>query len=268
MKKGMFLLALIVMIASMPAMTFASADVNTQEPEICSVEEFKTELNRFNADGRLSTAEKNYLMQNTEEEVVCDFVGEKLDDAVDFLNDASKNDHLMALEDGQEYKCETYDLGDGCQLIVELEDRAEDVTGNMNVRATSGSNTLWKGYGNRYFTASAKVAFSLGSATLKLRNHYTLSSKGIDERYGVESFIVGTVDGTISATEPVVTDATARTVGASDVNMECKFTLKYSDEYGYSMKKQYVMESKVGFVDIDKAGEQVKVKQSWALTRI
>lgn len=268
MKKGMFLLALVVMIASMPAMTFASVDVNSQETEICCVEEFRTELNRLNADGRLTSAEKNYLIQNTEEDVVSGFVGEKLDDAVDLLNDASENDGLMALEDGQEYKCETYDLGDGCQLIVELEDRAEDTAGNINTRATSGSNTLWKGYGNRYFTASAKVAFSLGSATLKLRNHYTLSSKGIDERYGVESFIVSTSNGSVSATEPVITDATARTVGESDVNMECQFTLKYSDANGFSMKKQYVMESKVGFVDIDKAGEQVKVKQSWTLTRI
>lgn len=266
MKKGMFLLALVVMIASMPSMTFALVDV--QESEICCVEDFKTELNRLNADGRLSSAEKSYLIQNTAEDVVDDFVGEKLDDAVNLLNETSDNDGVLSLEDGQEYKYESYDLGDGCELIVELEDRAEDFAGNLNARDTSGSNTLWKGYGNRYFTASAKVAFSLGSATLKLRNHYTLSSKGIDERYGVESFIVSTENGSASATEPVITDATARTVGSSDVNMECQFTLKYSEASGFSMKKQYVMESKVGFVDIDKTGEQVKVKQSWSLTRI
>lgn len=268
MKKRMLLLAFVVAIASMPSMTFALEDVKVSTQEICGVDELKCEMERLRADGNLSSEEKSYLMENTEEEVVAEFVGEKMDAAVDLINDTAGSNVLMTLPGGHEYKCETYDLGDGCHLIVELEDRAEGENDNINTRATSGSNTLWKEYGKRYFTASATVMFSLGSATLKLRNHYTLSSKGIDERYGVESFIVSTANGSVSATEPKITDATARTVGASDVNMECQFTLKYSEENGFSMKKQYVMESTVGFVDIDKSAEKVKVKQSWKLTKI
>ena len=213
-------------------------------------------------------AEKQYLEESAETEVIEAFIEEKIDEAIEILNDDTENSSLTTLEDGQEYLYEVYDLGDDCLLIVELEDRAEGEVDGIATCATSGSNTLWKEYGKRYFTASATVTFSFGYATMKLRNHYTLSSKGIDERYGVALFSYDVDDGSMSATEPEITDSVARTVGASDVNMECQFTLNYTGENGYAMKKKYKMKSTVGFVDINTTDEKVKVKQSWSLTKL
>lgn len=269
MKKfSIMILMVLFVITSVPCAGFANTETNGSSSPISDVSAFKEEVNALAADGNLSEAEQQYLAENTDSEVVDDFVSEKMDEAVAVLNDESLNEDLTTLEDGQEYKREVYDLGDGCELIVELEDRAEEIENGIAAYATSGSNTLWKEYGYRYFTASATVSFSLGSATLKLRNHYTLSSKGIDERKGVGTAVYETDDGSVSVAEPVITDSIARTVGESDVNMYCNYTLNYSGEDGYAMSKKYKMKSNVGFVDIDKSAEKVKVKQSWSLTRI
>lgn len=264
MKRISIMLSLVMILSLiLPCYGFAE----TSAEPICSVEELKEEVNRLSDDGTLSDTERRYLEENTDEAIVAEFLSEKMDEAVDLINDESVDNEVTSLENGDEYKKEIYDLGDGCQLIVELEDRADGKDNTVSSRA-SGSNTLWKGYGNRYFTASATVIFSLGDATLRLRNYYTLSSKGIDERKGEAGYAFSTDDGNISVTEPVITDSTARTVGESDVNMYCNFTLNYSEEDGYPIKKKYKMKSNVGFVDIDKTAEKVKVKQSWSLTRI
>ena len=128
---------------------------------------------------------------------------------------------------GREYCRQVYELENGYRLIMEFEDGEEGLKSliasgevpSLRPMATSGE-TLWKGYGNRYFTAKASVAMPSGSASVSLENHYVLSKNGIDENYGVQSSNVSTGSGaTITAMGVTITDASARTVGASDVNM-------------------------------------------------
>ena len=88
--------------------------------------------------------------------------------------------------------------------------------------AASNGETLWKKYGNRYFTAKKSVLNGIGGAVIKLENHYKVSGKGLDERYGdsyvSENFSIG-IEGSISAGNIVISDKTARTPGKSDINM-------------------------------------------------
>ena len=208
------------------------------------------------------------MEQNTAPDIIEEFIAEKMDKAVEVLNEESEMSNLLTLEEGISYKRETISLGDGCSLIVELEDDSAISKDGIQSRATSRSNTLWKNYGRRYFTASTTVNFSLGTVTMNLRNYYVLSSKGIDEDQGTGTLIYDTIGGNYSVSDPVITDATARTVGASDVNMECQYTLRYNNVDDVSVKKIYKITSTVGFVDINKAKEKVKVEQSWKLTRL
>ncbi|MDD6043894.1 MAG: hypothetical protein PUB87_09130 [Eubacteriaceae bacterium] len=252
---------------AVPNYTFAGTEVLRDGRED-DVKKLKSEICRVLKDGVISSDEQNQLEDSTSAETVEAFLCEKIDDAIEILNDESKNEELSSLENGETYKKEVIDLGDGCSLVVELSDEDTDEIANSNARATSGSNTLWKGYGSRYFTASTTVSFPLGSVTMKLRNYYILSSKGIDEDRGKGTLIFDCYGGTYSVSDPIITDSIARTVGASDVNMECKYTLKYDNIDDIPIKRVYKIESTVGFVDIDKSAEKIKVKQSWKLTRL
>lgn len=266
MKKTIFsILIVIFFVSSIPSYSFA---ITTDNKELNTLEHFKSELNGLLEDGTLTSREKKSLEERTTSEVVEEFVYEKLDQAVDILSDENSNARFLSLENGEIYKREVYDLGDGCNLIVELEDEAVFSEPGISTYATSGSNTLWKKYGSRYFTASATVDFSLGSVMMQLRNYYILSSKGIDEDKGTGTLTHDTVGGIYSVSDPKITDSIARTVGASDVNMECQYTLKSVSIDDVVAKRVYKITSTVGFVDINKAEEKIKVKQSWALTRI
>ena len=128
----------------------------------------------------------------------------------------------------------------------------------------SNGETMWKDYGNRYFTAKATVNVGLGAGSVSLENHYILSAQGIDENYGVAiANPSGAIPyGTIEANGYVVTDASARTVGASDVNMEADFTIQNSDGY----IKNITLSTSVGYVDHNTSAKQIKVKHSWSLS--
>ena len=89
---------------------------------------------------------------------------------------------------GREYCRQVYELENGYQLIMEFEDGEEGLKSliasgeapSLRPMATSGE-TLWKGYGNRYFTAKVTIVTTAGSVSISLENHYILSKNGIDE---------------------------------------------------------------------------------------
>ena len=99
---------------------------------------------------------------------------------------------MMPIGNGTEYCRQVYALKSGDELIMEFTDCKEDETALSPMQripavmptATNGE-TVWKDYGNRYFTAKATVTTAAGSGWVSLENHYTLSTNGIDERYGV-----------------------------------------------------------------------------------
>ena len=251
-------------LSQMTTPIFAQTQGAEMKLPLDTAEKIKVELNDCLRDGIITKAEKETLKESATEEAIVALIEEKLDEVESVMED---NEHLQ-LAMGEVEATYTCDLGDGCSVIIELSDKEEGLTSvnldQLSERATSGSNTLWKGYGNRYFTASATVDCVLGTAYMSLENHYTLSSKGIDERYGETSCSGSNNKITINAAAPVISDSTARTPGESDVDMYCNFTVKD----GSNAAVKYKLSTTVGFVAINKTEEKIKVKQSWKLTKV
>lgn len=251
-------------LSQMTTPVFAQTQGAETKTSLDTAEKIKVELNDCLTDGIINQTEKETLKESATEEAIAALIEEKLEVFESMMEDS---DHLQ-LAMGEEEAVYTYDLGDGCSVIIKLSDKEENSTSvnsnQVSERATSGSNTLWKGYGDRYFTASATVDFVLGTARMDLENHYTLSSKGIDERYGTPFCSASHIKTSVTSADPVISDSTARTVGESDVDMYCNYTVKA----GSNAAVKYKLSTTVGFVAINKTEEKIKVKQSWKLTKI
>lgn len=133
--------------------------------------------------------------------------------------------------------------------------------------ATNGE-TVWKDYGNRYFTAKTTVTTAAGSGWVSLENHYTLSTNGIDERYGVANAAGISKGERIVEIDPIgvyITDCSARTEGSSDVNMYAEYCVKSLFAGQPQIEKSVKLETAVGYVSHNKTTKQIQVKQSWSL---
>lgn len=192
-----------------------------------------------------------------------EILSEKLDEAADVLDGENMDMVMCPMSDGSLYAVKTYDMGDGCTLAVELKDQSELAAGTPSIMplATSGSNEMWKDYGNRYFTGKATVTVGGASVTLGLENHYILSANGIDENFGKPGM---SKSGSISVNQglPVVSNSSARSVGSS-VSMHCSFTCK-----GMATTATYKMNTSVKYLAQNKTDKQVKVGHSWNLTKV
>ena len=182
---------------------------------------------------------------------------------------------MMPIGNGAEYCRQVYELKSGDELIMEFTDCKEDETALSPMQripavmptATNGE-TVWKDYGNRYFTAKAAVTTTAGSAWVSLENHYTLSANGIDERYGVAS-----AEGLTNVGKEVkmdvlgsyITDSSARTVGTSDVNMYAEYLMTMMSSSVGATEKRIKLETAVGYVAHNKTTKQIQVKHSWNL---
>lgn len=217
MKRQLVSILLGTTLIASAAMTPVFADTaETQEP-IENAEQLKAAIALAMEDGRLSEAGEADIAAAAMEEAVADLMAEKLDLAVNVLNHSGTEQGMRSFPDGTEYGIQTYDLGDGCQMTVELRDQAEGLS--ADVAAPLAVTGEWKAYGNRYFTAKTTVTVAGYDVMLGLENHYILSSNGIDENYGK---LIGTPDTLKFRVEKgncVIEDDAARTPGASDVNM-------------------------------------------------
>lgn len=183
---------------------------------------------------------------------------------------------MISVGNGAEYCCQVYELENGCQLIMEFEDGEEGANRFMESARTplampraANGETVWKDYGNRYFTAKATVTTSAGSGSISLENHYTLSENGIDERYGIAKGEGTTASGRkviIDVIGTFITDSSARTLGASDVNMYAEYDVKSLFGGQTSLEKTVQLATTVGYVDHNYSTGQIKVKHSWALS--
>lgn len=272
MIKRKLLTVLLTLAMSMSAATVATfAESTDNGVEIKTADQLKAAMVSDMENGDLTEAEKKELLNNTTEAAVAELIEEKLDVAAELLNGTEIEADLKSQPDGTAYAAYQYDLGDGCRLVVELEDQAELVAGNMTgvLAATSGNNEQWKDYGYRYFTARATVECNVVKATLSLENHYTLSVNGIDERPGVADCKINSGKGLITHGVPDITDPTARTPGGSDVNMYCNYTVQALTASGtQSQKSTYRLNTTVKYLAIDKAGKRIRVGQAWSLERV
>lgn len=244
--------------------TFAASD-KAGRYEIESVEKMKAELNNLDEDGKDSAKEREMVFEKAKPEVVEAFVQEKQEKAMEELNKLDLDEIMEDSGNGAFAGSKTIDIGDGCKVIVELEE-GEDEGLVENIKdlifepayAATNGEVMWKDYGNRYFTAKVTTLLGAGTCTLSLENHYSLSSKGITERYGVSDVLAISATTKITAGDPVITDATATTPGSSDVNMYCKYLYESTLSSG-----NFRINTTVGYVAKDATNKKIKVKHSW-----
>lgn len=195
-----------------------------------------------------------------------------LEEGLAEVEKVKKEIKMMPAGGGREYCRQVYELENGYQLIMEFEDGEEGLKSLLTsgeapmIRpmATNGE-TLWKEYGNRYFTAKATAITSVSDAYIYLENHYILSKNGIDENYGVQKNSTNTDKNVVITPMGVtITDASARTVGASDVNMYGKYKIRYSTSTMGMRELTAKLETTVGYVDHNYTTNQIKVKHSWS----
>ncbi|MEY8368915.1 hypothetical protein AALA24_09100 [Anaerovoracaceae bacterium 42-11] len=263
MKRKLFNVLLILSLTM--SLTATGIFAESKPAKIQSVSQLKAALNQ-----NLTESEERAVIEETESGVMDAFMTEKMDEAVELLNSQESDLVMKQLPDGMAYAARNYDLGDGCTLTVELSDREEGQAlkvPQISTMATSGSSDQWKDYGNRYFTARASVSISNVTASMSLENHYTLSADGIEERSGVADVSWNFTGGSSSKSAPVITDGTAKTAGASDVNMYCTYKFEYKSEKT-PQTANYKLNTTVGYVAINKTAKQIKVRQSWNLTKI
>ena len=202
-------------------------------------------------------------------------IAKALVQALEEYADQSKYIQMMPIGNGAEYCRQVYALKSGDELIMEFTDCKEDETALSPMQhipavmpMAANGETVWKDYGNRYFTAKATVTTAAGSGWVSLENHYTLSANGIDERYGNANAKAPTATGTkieIDVLGISIADSSARTIGASDVNMHAEYLMRGTGGSAGLAQKTIKLETAVGYAAHNKTTKQIQVKHSWNL---
>lgn len=258
MKKRILIAGLAVTLVIVNANVAVFAETKPMESKYMSVQELKSAIAEKELDGVLSEAEQKSIFDNATEEAVNDFISVKMDEALDVLQEQNPQ-----LQKGEESGWYHYDLGEGCTLEVELEDKAEagQEKSLLMPMVTSGTSSVWKEYGDRYFTAKATVVCGRTNVTFLLENHYTLSAGGIEERYGKKA-INFTELVNYSMGNPRILKSSAKTVG-SLVEIVCA----YSCGVDQGKMNNYELSSTVKYLTHDKVGKRLQVQQAWNLTK-
>ena len=125
------------------------------------------------------------INNNVAPAVATEFMEEKMDQAAEIINGEAFTVNMQRQVDGSLYGKLSFNLGDGCELIVELSDKSEAQEHfDISRAAVSTSDSQWLGYGKRQFMAKTSVKCPVGTVYMNLTNRYTLSADGIDERSG------------------------------------------------------------------------------------
>lgn len=246
-----------------------------EDYRIDSINKLKREIKKSkNDNGVLSKDAELSIIDHTKPEVYSEFIQEKETEMNDALNDINIDKLMNEDENGDLSGKIEIDVGDGCKVIAEFKDYEEknllskirDTFVDSAYAVTNGSSE-WKGYGNRYFTASKTMMLGAGYSVIKMENHYKLSSSGITERYGYSSAGgVSANGGAVSAQNPYITDATATTPGKLDVNMSCNYTWsEYAVSGVVTASGTWRMDTVVGYVAKDATNKKIKVKHSWSV---
>lgn len=255
------LLTALISTSMILGVTLISSFAQTEQGYIDDVDQLKSVLQQ--------DATSEALKDMVAPEVAAEFMDEKLNQAVELIGGQAFTADMREQTDGSLYGEQSFDLGDGCELVIELSDKSEEQSSDtFAVSRAAASDSQWFGYGNRSFTAKASVKCAIGTAYMNLTNRYILSANGIDEREGDASCSCSYEKISVSHAVPQITDGVARTVGASDVNMHCSYTLRDNSSGKGERVSKYKLNTTIGYVDINKSTKKVKVKQSWSLTKV
>lgn len=255
----------------------AETQTVSSDVKIDSVSELKSAIDAaYDKDGKMTEAEAESIIADASLEVVIAFIDEKIADMNTAIENADIDIDKVINNGSDGYGKVKLDIGDHTEVILEFEDKEDlsvvdsikDAIAPASYAATNGE-TMWKAYGNRYFTAKANVLSGIGGAVLKLENHYKVSANGLDERFGDAyvsfHFSVG-ITGNISANTPIITDSSARTPGASDINMYARYPYHFDGQGIAASGGTYKISTTVGYVQKDATNKRIKVKHSWKTT--
>lgn len=274
-RKKLFITA--VAITLVLTMSFSALALNelpkeiavNEEYEITTLKDFKAELKNVQDDGKITQKEKNELINGTAPEVVFEFYDEKLEEVFIIIHDFDIDAHMEGDSD-YAYCEELIELDDNCiaQIIFEDGEELGPVASLLEkaipeVYAATNGETKWKSYGNRYFTAKATVQCGAGAAGIALENHYKVSKDGLDERWG-DAYVTKAVGvgGSISAEDPKITDAAARTEGKSDINMYARYPWTFNLN-GVGSQGTWKLSTSVKYLKKDSKNKRIQVKHSW-----
>lgn len=108
------LLTMIISIAMVMSFTSAFTFAESETMHIETVAQLKKALG-----DNLSMSEKAALVENAKDEVVAEFMEEKMDKAAKLINGQNFSANMQTMPDGSAYGTQTFDLGDGCVMTVE-----------------------------------------------------------------------------------------------------------------------------------------------------
>lgn len=259
MRKKLFAAAASVTLVLSAISSAAFAETADREASLKNATQIKETIAEELQDGKLSDFEKENILNQAADTAVEEFMMIKLNEAVELLEQEKPQ-----LPAGKSYTAYNYDIGDGCELSVELSDFADKdfKQSAPQLASSSDSANIWKEYGNRYFTAKATVTCAGVSVNFILENHYTLSVNGIDERYGTAKATSAVAKTGLDKGEPAVSKSSARNVGAS-ASIYCEFSCKA----GTSDADNYKLNTTVKYLAHDKTGKRLQVQQAWNLTK-
>ncbi len=112
------------------------------------------------------------------------------------------------------------------------------------------------------------MTISSVTASMSLIHRYELSADGIEATKGEADATWNKVGGYHTNTTPNISDRYAKTVGASDVNIDCTYTFKWLSSDKKPQEAKYKLNTAVGYVDINKTAKKIKVRHSWSLTKV
>lgn len=277
MRKTFILVMALILTTSICGSSFAmTSPVKTFK--INTVSALKSEINKSYENGVMTDGEKEDIIRNTDTDILKEFINEKGKVAKKAFEELNGEDIVLQPNSlGIMSYEKTVDLGDNCSIKIEMtEGEDESVVAKLEnfffdpvyAVSQSGGDSLWKAYGDRYFTATASVCYVLATGSYILENHYNLSASGIYERYGTEGSRHSGIM-VISPNSPTITVSTATQTGTY-VRMQCTYNTIYTIPTPIALEwgGTHIMKTSVKYVALDTVNQEVHVTQDWTFTNM
>ena len=276
-RNGKKILVTAIAIGLIVTSATVNASTSIDAKEFTTGEQVLQAFKSANEDGAIKKPEISSIVNNSTENALLEYEKLAMNEVADKINETAPS-----LDTNQAYREMSYSLDNGATVDLKMYDLAEGEVVNDLDKSETVDNTLStsaimpvvttdhivyrtkeKAYGDRYFTSEYTYGFPTGTGkvTLRTENHYTISSSGLEARYGSNSKdYVGNVTNISSSWS--ITDRYAETPGSTDINV--LGTLKYdrNTPLGLIRGPYYLkLDTRVGFVSINKTKKVATVKE-------
>ena len=258
-------------------------DVYNKEKVQKRVEEIKLDVREAYQDGKVSQQELYEIENKYPDSVIKEYKKLEAEELKEKLNmvtlpeNAKERIIQIPLESGGYLKAQVYDLAEN-ETIPENEEQtwennkyAKEQEGTILSKVISlvepepcyaatppigltvcdhivYRDNYHKKFGDRYFTAKFEYGVLVGRVKLTLENHYTITKKGLNERYGKVRKDVSCLNRTIKILNDTpkwkITDSTASSVG-QDINLKGWITFAIDAKYYYKEECNFLLDTRV-----------------------